>query len=264
MRVVVIQVKNGLSVRVGAIDEVQRLADDDIVGGFHALAGQRAGVFDAAIGKRVDDTARPEPLMELGILGVMVSLGLLFRIEVVEVAVELVEAVNGRQVFIAVAEVVFAELTGGVTLVLQQVTEGRRPVRDPVLGAGHPDGEEARAEGVLTENEGGAPGGAALLGVVVREHPAFAGDPVDVGRFVAHDAVVVCADIVHTDVVAPDDDNVWLFSVRGGDGRNDSQATAEGENRQAEQCARTTEGATAPAVGFLGCNQHRCPSPLGE
>ena len=43
---------------------------------------------------------------------------LLFRVEVVEVAEELVEAVVGRQVLIAVAEVVIAELAGRVALVL--------------------------------------------------------------------------------------------------------------------------------------------------
>ena len=45
---------------------------------------------------------------------VVVELGLLLGVEVVEVAEELVEAVHGRQELVAVAEVVLAELPGGV------------------------------------------------------------------------------------------------------------------------------------------------------
>src|SRR6185436_7800529 len=47
--------------------------------------------------------------------------GFLGGVEVVERAVELVEAVHGRQMLIAVAEVVLAELGGGVPLGLEQL-----------------------------------------------------------------------------------------------------------------------------------------------
>ena len=49
---------------------------------------------------------------------------------------------------------------------------------------------------MLAEDERGAPGGAALLGVGVGEERAFLRDAVDVRRPVAHDAVVVGADVV--------------------------------------------------------------------
>ena len=52
-------------------------------------------------------------------------LGLLFGVEVVEVAEELVEAVHGGQVLVAVAEVVLAELSGRVALRLESVGDGR-------------------------------------------------------------------------------------------------------------------------------------------
>ena len=51
--------------------------------------------------------------------------GLVFGIQVIKVAEELVEAVHGRQEFVAVAEMVFAELPGRITLRLQQLGYGR-------------------------------------------------------------------------------------------------------------------------------------------
>ena len=51
---------------------------------------------------------------ELRILRVVRVLRLLLGVQVVEVAEELVEAVGGRQELVLVAEVVLAELAGGV------------------------------------------------------------------------------------------------------------------------------------------------------
>jgi hypothetical protein len=39
-----------------------------------------------------------------------------FRVEVMEIAEELIEAVHGRQMLVAVAKVVLAELAGGVAV----------------------------------------------------------------------------------------------------------------------------------------------------
>ena len=47
-------------------------------------------------------------------------------VEVVEVAEELVEAVDGRQELVLVAEMVLAELTGGIALGLQRRGDGHR------------------------------------------------------------------------------------------------------------------------------------------
>jgi len=52
-------------------------------------------------------------------------LRLLFGVEVIQVAEELVEAVQGGQVFVAVAEVVLAELAGGVALRLERRRDRR-------------------------------------------------------------------------------------------------------------------------------------------
>jgi hypothetical protein len=64
----------------------------------------------------VEHAARAELLPELGVLRVVVRLRLLLGVEVVEIAEELVEAVDSRQVLVPVAEVIFPELAADVAL----------------------------------------------------------------------------------------------------------------------------------------------------
>ena len=52
-------------------------------------------------------------------------LGLFLGVQVVEVSEKLVEAVHGRQVFVAVAQVVLAELAGRVAQRLEQLGDRR-------------------------------------------------------------------------------------------------------------------------------------------
>ncbi|MCY1244289.1 hypothetical protein D9M72_573550 [compost metagenome] len=128
----------------------------------------------------------------------------------VEVAEEFVETVVGRQVLVAVAEVVLAKLAGGVALLLHHVADGRRPVRDAVLGARQADGQQAGAERVFAEGEGRAPGGAGLLAIGVGEQRTLFGDAVDVRRLVTHHPLVVGADVVVADIIAKDHQDVRL------------------------------------------------------
>jgi len=65
---------------------------------------------------------------------------------VVEVAEELVEAVNGRQELVAVAEMVLAELTGRVAGRLEQTGEGRVQRRQPLLRRRQAHFEQAGAQ----------------------------------------------------------------------------------------------------------------------
>jgi hypothetical protein len=66
----------------------------------------------------------------------------------------------------------------------------------PSCGAGQADLGHAGANTLCRRDEGRAPGGAALLRVVVGEADAFVGDAVDVRRLVAHHAPVVGADVL--------------------------------------------------------------------
>ena len=85
---------------------------------------------------------------------------------------ELVEPVQGREVLVQVAEVVLAELPGGVPLGLQGSGGSTRPGGQAHVGPGLADGGEPGAEWDLAGDETGPPGGTAGLGVVVGEpHP---------------------------------------------------------------------------------------------
>ena len=57
----------------------------------------------------------------------------------VEVAEELVEAVLGRQILVAVAEMVLAELAGGIAERLQRLGDGDVAVLQPDRRAGDAD-----------------------------------------------------------------------------------------------------------------------------
>ena len=107
--------------------------------------------------------ARSELLLERRILGIVGQLRFFLGIQVIEIAEELVEAVHGRQIFIAVAEVVLAELAGGVAERLQQLGDGRVFLLQADGGAGHADLGQAGADRILAGDEAGAAGGAALL-----------------------------------------------------------------------------------------------------
>ncbi len=74
----------------------------------------------------------------------------------------------------------------------------------------HADGQQSSAEWVLAKDEGGSSSGAALLSISIGEHRAFFGEAIDAGRLITHHTMVVGADVVHADVVTPNDDDVGL------------------------------------------------------
>ena len=112
-----------------ATDEVHRGVAELFVAGLHPLLGQRAGVLDAlgavGVGPRVQHAARPVLLPEGWVFRIVGQLGFLFGVEVIQVAEELVEAVHRGQMLVTVAQVVLAELAGGITLRLQCGRDGR-------------------------------------------------------------------------------------------------------------------------------------------
>jgi hypothetical protein len=80
--------------------------------------------------------------------------------------------VDRRRVLVEIAEMVLAELPGRVTLILEEVRDGRRPVWDAVGGAGTADGEQPRPKRMLAEDERRATRSATLLPVGTGEQRA--------------------------------------------------------------------------------------------
>ena len=131
MRVRVEPAEERLARGVLALHEVDRGGRSLVVDRLHPLLGQRAGVLDrlladlaeARIDRRIvlvgglalEHAARAELLEIRRVLRIVGQLGFFLGIEVIEVAEEFVEAVDRRQRLIAVADVVLAELSGGVT-----------------------------------------------------------------------------------------------------------------------------------------------------
>jgi hypothetical protein len=133
---------------------------------------------------------------------------------VIEIAVELVEAMIGRQHGVQVAEMVLAELAGGVALVLEAGGDGDDLFRHSDRRARDADLGEAGAINALPGDERRAARRAGLFAVRVGEQHAFLGEAVDVGRMIAHEAVRIAAQVGDADVVAPDDEDIRLVRLR--------------------------------------------------
>jgi len=87
----------------------------------------------------------------------------------VEDAVELIEAMDGGQEFIAVAKMVLADLRCRIAEWLEQFRDGRVLVLDSLLGGGQADRQQTGAERRLSQDKGGAASRAGLLSIVVGE-----------------------------------------------------------------------------------------------
>ena len=115
------------------------------------------------------EVARAE-LVAVGlVVGERVPVRVGHGVEVIQVSEELIEAVQRRQVLVQVAEVVLAELAGGVALRLERGGDGAGLGRHADVRAGLADGRQTRAERDLAGDEAGPARRAARLGVVVGE-----------------------------------------------------------------------------------------------
>ena len=102
-----------------------------------------------SVAKQCSTPLGPNCCLERRILGIVGQFRLFFGVQVIEIAEEFVESVHGRQVFIPIAEMVFAELTGGIAERLEQFGDGRVFRLKSDSGAGHADFGQAGAERVL-------------------------------------------------------------------------------------------------------------------
>ncbi len=165
-----------------------------------------------SLAKEWIEVARTDGVDE--ILRVVGAERVLHGVEVVEVAEELVEAVDGRQELVEIAEVVLAELPGGVALALQDGGQRGRLGGHADVRARLADRGQAGADGELAGDEVGAAGGAAGLGVVGVEDRPLVGELLEVGVGLLHDAAVVGVDVHPADVVAHDEEDVRLVAGR--------------------------------------------------
>src|SRR5262245_48713587 len=113
----------------------------------------------------MENAAGAELLSELRVLGVVGVLRFLLGIQVVQVAEELVEAVDRGQELVAVAQVVLAELAADVAVRLEQLGDRRILRLDPQRRTGQADFGHTSADWRLTHDERGPPRGTALLSV---------------------------------------------------------------------------------------------------
>src|SRR5690606_2730150 len=220
------------AVPVLALNPIAGGADEIIVAGLHPLAREGPGVLDlllsdsspawllgriVVVGRpAVQHASRAEPLPETRkLLGdwVVRILRILFVIEMIEVSEELIETVNRRQVLVPIAEVVLAELPGGVAERLEELGDRGILRLDPHRGTGHADLAQPAAQHALTQGKRGATRRAALLAIGVGEAHALGSDTVDVGRAIPHHTAAIAGQIPHADVIAEDDQDVGLVIV---------------------------------------------------
>src|SRR5262245_29541331 len=78
------------------VHEVERSSQELLVYCLHTFLGERTGVLDLPVGKRVNHAARPEAFAKFGTLWVVGIFWLLLGVQMIEVTEELVETVIGR------------------------------------------------------------------------------------------------------------------------------------------------------------------------
>ena len=147
------QTKNGLLVFL-PLDEIHGSIGDVVVDRHHPRLGERAGVLtdlladfaEARIDRRivlvrgfaVHHAARSVPRKECRVFRVVRQFRFFLGVQVVEVAVELVEAVHSGKELVAVAKMVLAELSGCIAERLEQLGNRRVFLLQPERGAGKP------------------------------------------------------------------------------------------------------------------------------
>ncbi len=185
----------------------QRTAIDDRLLADLAPAGIGGRIVDRGrLG--VYDVARTEVGEELRSLRIVRIIRFFHGVEVVENAIEFVEAMHRGKVFIAVTKVVLADLRCCITVRLEQFGDRRILVLQTLLGGGHPYFQQTGAERRLSQDKRGTSSRAGLLSVIVGEQRALFGDAIDVRRASAHHPAMVGADIPDADIVAHDDNDV--------------------------------------------------------
>src|SRR5262249_42538414 len=172
-----------------SLDEVHSSVGDIIVDRHHTRLGQRACVLAHLLadpaepwidcwvvyirGFAVHHAARPILRTESWVFWIVRQLRLFFGVQMVEIAVELIEAVHRGKELVSVAKMVLAELPGRVAERLEQRGDRWVFLLQPQCGAGQAHLGHTCPKSRLAGDERCATGGATLLTVIIREHHAF-------------------------------------------------------------------------------------------
>src|SRR6516225_9918754 len=117
---------------------------------------------------------------------------------------------------LSVAQMVLAELPGGIAEGLEHVGDGGVIGAEPKRGGRQADLGEAGADRGLAGDKRGASSRATLLGIPVGKQRPLLCDPIDIGRAVSHHAEVVGAYIRPANVIAHDEKDIGLLVARHG------------------------------------------------
>src|SRR5881398_3059616 len=176
-----------LVVRLGLLDERQGEVADLVIHSLHPFGIKCAGVLDLLFADFVparhhggvvrvgrpgmNHVARADLVQQ--ILRIVRMRRVFHRVQVIEVPEELVEAVDGRQELIQIAQMVLAELTRGIALRFKRGGDRARLRRDADLGTGLADRRHPRANWKFAHDEVGATCCATRFRVVVGEQHSF-------------------------------------------------------------------------------------------
>src|SRR5215469_8967455 len=108
---------------------------------------------------------------------------------------------------------VLAELAGRVSHGFENVRNGDGLIGYADWSSGLSDRREASPKRQFTGDEVRPSGGAARFCVIVGEAHTLAGHPVQIRSSAGHKPLIVDTYVRPTDVIAHDDDDVWLFAA---------------------------------------------------
>ena len=91
----------------------------------------------------MEHSSRPELLSEPWILRLVRMFRFFLCVQMIKISEELVESVNGREMFITVTQVILTKLPGGVAKWPQQILNRRIILLYSFLGAGQADFQQS-------------------------------------------------------------------------------------------------------------------------
>ena len=210
-----------------ALDEISSPLRHVVVDRLHPLPGKWSRVLDRLLADlaesrihsrivrvcrfAVEHAPRTVLFTKGRVLGIVAVLWFFLGVEMIQIAIELIEAVDGRQEFVAVTQMVLAELAGRISASLEHRGDCRIFLLQPECGPRQTDFGQPRSHTVLAGNERRPTRRTALFSVVIRKQHPLAGNAIDIRGPIAHHASRVRAEVRLPDIVTPNNHNVGLL-----------------------------------------------------